>query len=87
MVFFWRRLRGRELAVKAAAEVWRTTATQGIELPQLVPQKVSQRGSANRAAQAGQQEVATGASRWREMERVIKAVSCCFHYGGEPGFL
>lgn len=87
VLLFWRRLRGWALAVKATAKVWWTAAPQGIELPQLIPQKVAQGGSANWAAQVGQQEVTMGARCWREMERVIRAVPGGFHDGGEPGFL
>lgn len=75
------------MAVKAAAKVGRAAAPQGIELPQLVPEEVAQGGSANWAAQAGQQEVTMGARCWREMERVVSAVPGCFHDGGEPGLL
>lgn len=87
VVFFRLWQRGRVLPMEATAEVWWTAASQGVELPQLVPQEVPQGGTANRAAEAGQLEVATGAARWREVEGVIWVVPFCFHDGGEPGFL
>lgn len=87
VLFFWRRLRGWVLPVEGAAEVWWTTASQGVELPQLVPQEVPQGGASNGAAEAGQQEVATGAGCWREVEGVVRVIPLCFHDRGEPGFL
>ena len=87
MVPFRRRLRGQVLSVDATAKVGRTAASQGIELLQLITQKVPQGGAANGAAEAGKQEVATGAGCRREMEGVIRGVSLCFHNGWEPGFL
>lgn len=71
----------------ATAKVGRTAASKGVELPQLIAQKVPQGGAANGAAEAGQQEVATGAGCRREMEGVVRGVPLCFHDGWEPGFL
>lgn len=82
-----RRLRGRDLAVEAAAEVRRAAVPEGVELLQLVPQEVPQGGPTHRAAKARKQEVAAGAGRRREVERVVRGIPHCFHDGGEPGFL
>lgn len=71
MLSFGRWLRGRVLPVEATAEIGRAAASQGVELPQLVPQEVPQRRAADGAAEAGQQEVAARASVWREVEGVI----------------
>lgn len=87
MLVLWWRLRGRDLHAMATAEVRRTAAAQGVELLQFVAEKVPQGRAANRAAEAGQQQVATGGDCWREMERVDRAVPRCLHDGGEPGFL
>lgn len=73
--------------MEATAEVWRTAVSQGVELPQFVSQEVPQGRTANWAAEVGQQEVATGAGCWREMEGFVRAIPLCFHDGGEPGFL
>ena len=54
-------LRREAQGAGAAAEVGRAAAAQGVELPQLVAQQVAQRGAAHRAAEAGQQQVASGA--------------------------
>lgn len=71
----------------ASAEVRRTAAAQGVELLQFITEKVPQGCAANWAAEAGQQQVATGGDCGREMERVFRAIPRCFHDGGEPGFL
>ena len=81
------RLRGQALPEEATAEVRRTAAPQGVELPQLVPQEVPQGGAANGAAEAGQQEVATGAGVWRQVEGVVLVIPLCLHDGGESGLL
>lgn len=84
--FRWR-LRGRALSEEATVEVWRTATPEGVKLPQLVPKEVPQGGAANGAAEAGQQEVATGAGVWRQVEGVVLVIPLCFHDGGEPGLL
>lgn len=60
MLSFHRWLGGWALAPMTTAEVWRAAAAQGVELAQLVAQQVPQGGTANGAAEAGQEEVATG---------------------------
>lgn len=86
MLFFRRWLRGA-LSEEAAAKVWRTAASQGVELPQLVPQQVPQGGAANGAGEVGQQEVAAGAGGWRQVEGVVRVISLGFHNRRKPGFL
>lgn len=61
--------------------------SQGVELPQLIPQEVPQGRAANGAAEAGQLEIATGAGSWGEVEGVVRVITLCFHNRGEPGVL
>lgn len=44
--------------MEATTEVGGTAASQGVELAQLIPKEVPKGGTTNRAAEAGQQEVA-----------------------------
>lgn len=73
--------------MEATAEVGGAAASQSVELPQLISQQVPQGRTANGAAEAGEQEVATGAGGWREVEGVVWVIALGFHYGGESGFL
>jgi len=47
----------------AATKVGRAAAAQGIELPQLVAQQVTQGGASHGAAEVGQQQVSAGTQR------------------------
>lgn len=87
MLSLGRRLGGRALTDEATAEIWGAAASQSVELPQLVTQQVPQGRAANRAAEAGEQEVTTGAGGWREMEGVVCVVALGFHDRRESGFL
>ena len=86
MLFFGRQLWGRALSVDGTTQVGGTAASQSVKLPQLVPQEVPQRGAANRAAEARQQEVSAGAGSRREGE-VVRVIPLCLHDRGEPRFL
>lgn len=80
---FW----GHGLAVDAAAQARGTAVSQGVELPQLVPQKVPQGRAADGAAEVGQQQVPAGARGRGEVEGVVRGVALCFHDGRQPGLL
>lgn len=71
----------------AATQAGGTAVSQGVELPQLVPQQVPQGCAADRAAEVGQQQVAAGAGGWGEVEGLIRGVAFCFHDGRQPGLL
>lgn len=66
-----RRLWRHGLTVDAAAEARGTAVSQGVELPQLVPQQVPQGRAADGAAEVGQQQVAAGTRGWGEVEGVV----------------
>lgn len=71
----------------AATQAGGTAVSQGVELAQLVPQQVPQGRAADRAAEVGQQQVASGAGGWREVEGVVRGIAFCFHDGRQPRLL